>query len=48
MPVDVFERIAEFAAREDETVRLEFIGGRIRVKKVTKGNHGEIPMWLVF
>lgn len=48
MSVDVFERIAEFAAHEDETVRFEFIDGRIGVKKVTNGNHGEITMWLVF
>ncbi|OIJ87681.1 Uma2 family endonuclease [Streptomyces colonosanans] len=48
MSVDVFEQIAEFAARVDETVSLEFIGGRIGVKKVTNGNHGEIAMWLAF
>ena len=47
MSVDVFEQIAEFAARVDETVRLEFIGGRIGVKKVTNGNHGAIIMWLI-
>ncbi|AVH57445.1 MULTISPECIES: Uma2 family endonuclease [Streptomyces] len=48
MSVAMFERIAEFAAHEDETVSFEFIGGRIGVKKVTNGNHGEIAMWLVF
>lgn len=48
MPVDVFERIAEFATREDETVRFELIDGRIGLKKVTNGNHGEMAMWLVF
>ncbi|MEU6373453.1 Uma2 family endonuclease [Streptomyces sp. NPDC046909] len=48
LSVDVFDRIAEFAAREDETVSFEFIGGRIGVKKVTNGSHGEIAMWLVF
>ncbi|MFF3461781.1 Uma2 family endonuclease [Streptomyces sp. NPDC002619] len=48
LSVDMFERIAEFAAREDETVRFEFIDGRIEVKKVTNGSHGEIAMWLVF
>ncbi|MGW1915593.1 Uma2 family endonuclease [Streptomyces sp. NPDC002076] len=48
MSVDVFERIAEFAEREDETVRFEFIDGRIGVKKVTNGSHGEIAMWLAF
>ncbi|KIF75209.1 hypothetical protein QR77_17265 [Streptomyces sp. 150FB] len=44
MTVDEFER---FAAVESETVRLEFIGGRIGVKKVTDGDHGAITMWLV-
>jgi len=48
LSVDMFERIAEFAAREDETVRFEFIDGRFEVKKVTNGSHGEIAMWLVF
>ncbi|MEV6997586.1 Uma2 family endonuclease [Streptomyces sp. NPDC093982] len=48
LSVDMFERIAEFAAREDETVSFEFIGGRIGVRKVTNGSHGEIAMWLVF
>lgn len=47
MSMDVFERIAAFAEREDETVRLEFIGGRIGVRKVTNGNHGSIIMWLI-
>jgi Uma2 family endonuclease len=47
MPVAEFERIAEFAARESEAVRFEFIGGRIGVKKVTNGNHGAIIMWLI-
>lgn len=44
MAVDEFER---FAAVEPETVRLEFIGGRTGVKKVTDGNHGAITMWLI-
>ncbi|MEU8587081.1 Uma2 family endonuclease [Streptomyces sp. NPDC048664] len=48
MSVDLFERMAEFAASEDETVRFEFIDGRIGLKKVTNGNHGEPAMWLVF
>lgn len=42
MSVDVFERIAEFAERVDDTVGFEFIDGRIGVKKVTDGNHGSI------
>ncbi|MEV8090392.1 Uma2 family endonuclease [Streptomyces nigra] len=48
LSVDMFERIADFAAREDETVSFEFIDGRIGVRKVTNGSHGEIAMWLVF
>ncbi|MER7739441.1 Uma2 family endonuclease [Streptomyces sp. NPDC096538] len=47
LSVDMFERIAEFAEREDETVRFEFINGRIGLRKVTNGNHGAIIMWLV-
>ncbi|MFF4314871.1 Uma2 family endonuclease [Streptomyces sp. 900105755] len=47
MSVDVFDRIAEFAERVDDTVRLEFIDGRIGVKKVTNGDHGSIIMWLI-
>ncbi|MFF9241646.1 Uma2 family endonuclease [Streptomyces sp. NPDC014801] len=47
LSVDMFERIAEFAEREDETVRFEFIDGRIGLKKVTNGNHGAIIMWLI-
>ncbi|MEV7320396.1 Uma2 family endonuclease [Streptomyces sp. NPDC093970] len=47
MSVDVFDRIAEFAERVDDAVRLEFIDGRIGVKKVTNGDHGSIIMWLI-
>jgi Uma2 family endonuclease len=47
LSMDMFERIAEFAEREDETVRFEFIDGRIGLKKVTNGNHGAITMWLI-
>ncbi|WP_405586468.1 Uma2 family endonuclease [Streptomyces sp. NBC_01092] len=47
LSVDMFERITEFAEREDETVRFEFIDGRIGLKKVTNGNHGAITMWLI-
>ncbi|KOT42012.1 hypothetical protein ADK41_09000 [Streptomyces caelestis] len=47
LSVDMFERIAEFAEREDETVSFEFINGRIGLRKVTNGNHGAIIMWLV-
>lgn len=47
LSVDMFERITEFAEREDETVRFEFIDGRIGLKKATNGNHGAITMWLI-
>ncbi|MFF7161120.1 Uma2 family endonuclease [Streptomyces sp. NPDC008086] len=47
LSVDMFERIAEFAEREDETVRFEFVDGRIGLKKVTNGNHNTITMWLI-
>lgn len=47
LSVDMFERIAEFAEREDETVRFEFVDGRIGLRKVTNGNHGAITMWLI-
>lgn len=47
LSVDMFERIAEFAEREDDTVRFEFIDGRIGLKKGTNGNHGTITMWLI-
>lgn len=42
-----FERIAAFAEREIETVRFEFLGGRIGLKKATHGNHGSLVMWLL-
>lgn len=48
LSVDMFERIAAFAEREDETVRFEFIDGRIGLRKLTNGSHGEIAMWLAF
>ncbi|MEU5089162.1 Uma2 family endonuclease [Streptomyces sp. NPDC021356] len=49
MSVEEFELIARFAATEtDDAVRFEFIDGRIGVKKVTNGSHGEIAMWLAF
>ncbi len=48
LSVDTFEQIAEFAERMDETVSFEFVDGRIGLRKVTNGSHGEIAMWLVF
>jgi Uma2 family endonuclease len=43
MPVEDFE---ELASRAPETVRLEFIGGRLEVKRVPDGNHSTIIAWL--
>ncbi|MET9557704.1 Uma2 family endonuclease [Streptomyces sp. NPDC006645] len=44
MSVDEFE---ELARRAPEMVRLEFINGKVQVKPVPDGNHGEIVMWLL-
>ncbi|MEI5527504.1 Uma2 family endonuclease [Streptomyces brasiliscabiei] len=43
MSVADFETIA---AAAPETVALEFVGGRIGVKKTADGNHGTIVAWL--
>ncbi|MEV6382664.1 Uma2 family endonuclease [Streptomyces sp. NPDC051773] len=43
MSVEDFETIA---AAAPETVTLEFVGGRIGVKKATDGDHGTIVAWL--
>ncbi|WP_434593037.1 Uma2 family endonuclease [Streptomyces sp. A5-4] len=37
----------ELAGRAPETVRLEFVNGKVQVKPVPDGNHGEIVMWLL-
>ncbi|MFE0174126.1 Uma2 family endonuclease [Streptomyces sp. NPDC059002] len=44
MSVEDFEEIERHAP---ETVRLEFINGRLEVKAMPDGNHGEIFMWLM-
>jgi len=44
MSVKEFE---ELARRSPEFVRLEFINGKVEVKAVPDGNHGEIVMWLL-
>ncbi|QGV79931.1 Uma2 family endonuclease [Streptomyces ficellus] len=44
MPVEDFEELARAAP---ETVTLEFIGGRLKVKPVPDGDHAEITMWLI-
>jgi Uma2 family endonuclease len=45
MDREAFEAIAMTAARENVT--LELIDGRIGVKPVPDGDHGEIVMWLL-
>ncbi|MFI0739312.1 Uma2 family endonuclease [Streptomyces sp. NPDC021100] len=40
------EEFEELARSAPETVRLEFINGRIEVKPVPDGDHREIVMWL--
>ncbi|WP_171166596.1 Uma2 family endonuclease [Streptomyces sp. I05A-00742] len=44
MSVEEFEQIAHAAP---ETVRLEFIHGKLEVKPVPDGDHGAIIMWLL-
>ncbi|GAA2602556.1 hypothetical protein GCM10009863_14900 [Streptomyces axinellae] len=44
MQVEEFETIA---SASPETVTLEFLGGRIGVKKAPDGDHGEIIRWLL-
>ncbi|MFI9584443.1 Uma2 family endonuclease [Streptomyces sp. NPDC052236] len=43
MAVEDFEELARHAP---ETVTLEFINGKLEVKPVPDGDHGEIIMWL--
>ncbi|WP_427920891.1 Uma2 family endonuclease [Streptomyces sp. cg40] len=44
-PLDV-EEFEELAAAAPETVRLEYINGKVEVKAVPDGNHREIFVWL--
>ncbi|WP_405614418.1 Uma2 family endonuclease [Streptomyces sp. NBC_01508] len=44
MSVDEFEELARHAP---EMVRLEFMNGKVQVKPVPDGSHGEIVMWLL-
>ncbi|MDJ0461474.1 Uma2 family endonuclease [Streptomyces sp. H27-C3] len=37
----------ELAGRAPETVRLEFVNGKVQVKPVPDGNHGAIVAWLL-
>ncbi|WP_405646560.1 Uma2 family endonuclease [Streptomyces sp. NBC_00019] len=43
MSVEDFEELERHAS---ETVRLEFINGRVQAKPVTDGNHDQIIAWL--
>ncbi|MEU7304523.1 Uma2 family endonuclease [Streptomyces sp. NPDC007206] len=45
-PLDV-EEFEELAAAAPETVRLEYVNGKVVVKAMPDGNHGEIFMWLL-
>ncbi|MFJ6574110.1 Uma2 family endonuclease [Streptomyces sp. NPDC091292] len=42
-----FEELAHLGARVDESLRLEFINGRIGEKAVPDGVHGRIIVWLI-
>ncbi|WJV47250.1 Uma2 family endonuclease [Streptomyces flavofungini] len=44
MSIEDFEELARCAP---ETVRLEFINGKVQVKPVPDGSHGQIVMWLI-
>ena len=46
-PQMLVEEFEELAHNAPELVRLEFINGRVEVKPVPDGNHGEIVMWLI-
>jgi Uma2 family endonuclease len=45
-PLDV-EEFEELAAAAPETVRLEYVNGRVVVKAMPDGNHTSIFMWLL-
>ncbi|MFI9171830.1 Uma2 family endonuclease [Streptomyces lincolnensis] len=45
-PLDV-EEFEELAAAAPETVRLEYINGKLEVKAMPDGNHRSIFMWLL-
>lgn len=46
MSVEEFEQFAKSTATQFDSVRLEFIDGRIGIKGMPDGNHSEIIMWL--
>lgn len=41
-----FDELARIAPRAVEGIRLEFLGGRLRVKPWADGNHGCVREWL--
>lgn len=45
-PLPAVEDFEELARTAPETVRLEFVNGKIEVKAVPDGMHDEIVMWL--
>ena len=47
MDPELFETLAAIAAREQEGMRLEFVGGKLGVRDVPDGEHDSIAMWLV-
>ncbi|WP_461036232.1 Uma2 family endonuclease [Streptomyces mayteni] len=46
-PQMLVEEFEEIASAAPETVLLEFINGRIEVKKMPDGNHSTMVMWLI-
>ncbi|MEV4739472.1 Uma2 family endonuclease [Streptomyces sp. NPDC049555] len=46
-PQVAVEDFEELARRAPEAIRLELIGGEVRVKPMPDGNHDEIIMWLL-
>ncbi|GEB51900.1 Uma2 family endonuclease [Streptomyces cacaoi] len=46
MPVAEFEQLAHLVGKESESVRLEFIDGRIGAKGMPDGDHNEIVRWV--
>ncbi|MFD7860806.1 Uma2 family endonuclease [Streptomyces sp. NPDC057682] len=43
---EIFEDLARHAVRAEESLRLEFVNGRLGVKAVPDGSHGRIIVWL--
>ncbi|WP_330232397.1 Uma2 family endonuclease [Nocardia sp. NBC_00508] len=47
IPVSEFENIARAVERESDSVRLEYIGGRMGFKFIPDGDHSRILNWLL-